>query len=270
VPRSAGRTRSRADAAIDQLLGGVPWSGHLSGFPCSGPNPRFKVTVKTPGWLQSPETRKVSRAQNSPARISNRRGSVALMRIDPTTLPAYRATNTCDGPGPASWLPHRPEPQRIFGYCGPAHTSRSTGRTLLSGQTTLEGTNNEATLRPQDTLPVIAFSANLSSAFDPTRAVARTGTQNSTPGSHSSPTSRRPATTLATMRDGRPDNCVRRLMVRLTVTPRVSTGAVSLRPDAGHRSGILNASNAVSSSGCGSIAHGVLGGEVDQLAGGVL
>ena len=65
----------------------------------------------------------------------------------------------------------------------------STGRTLLSGQADPRRQEPRPTLRPQDTLRRSQSHSepDLGSAFDPTRTVARAGTQNSTPGSHSSP-----------------------------------------------------------------------------------
>jgi hypothetical protein len=115
------------------------------------PRPRLQLAVPLA------RDAKVRRGENPAARIGDRRGQRALVRINPDDIARTigRHQHTRRSRTTLLGSPHRPDLQRVCCWrTGRQHPGGrpSLGRTLLSGQADPRRQEPRPTLRPQDTL----------------------------------------------------------------------------------------------------------------------
>jgi hypothetical protein len=151
--------------------------------------PRLQRAMPAAGHLE------VLRGHDPTTGIHDRRCERLLVRIDPHYVAGV--ISTLDGPGPRFWF-SSPRPL-LTGYVVSGPADNIPVGVPPRGQTVLIKSRRSSKARTEaDTSSErhprrgsqIASESDLGSAFDPTRTVARAGTEDSTPGSHWSPTRR--------------------------------------------------------------------------------
>ena len=171
VMAAAGQEHRRVPAPARRALDPPP--GDLPKLP----RPRLQLAV--------PLTRdaKVSRTQDPAARIGDRRGQRALVRIDPDHVARMigrhqqvrRSRTTLLG------SPHRPDLQRVWcwrtGRQHPGGRPHGANAPIRSGRSSKARTEADTSSARHPRRSQSHSESDLGSAFDPTRTVARAGNQ---------------------------------------------------------------------------------------------